>query len=118
MPTGSHGGPLHPDNLYPPLGRVRIAKSTYWDVPHKNCRISYPYDIFAAFVQPSTHNEENGLKPFFLPHQAVSRRYLWSQADGAPEVVNGLYLYPRNLDGDEAVVREVATMLGDHFEGQ
>jgi hypothetical protein len=41
--------------------------------------------------------------------------YLWSQADGAPNTVNGLFLYPGSLQDDETHIRAVATMLADHF---
>ncbi len=63
FPSGSHGRPLHPNHLYGPLGHIRIAESTYWDVPHKNCRITYPFDVFGAFVRTTTERAAYGLAP-------------------------------------------------------
>ncbi len=112
MPSGFHGRPMHANNLYQPLGRNRIAQSTYWDMPHKNCRISYPYDVFGAFIRPRTERPEMGLVPYFLPYDIVQRRYLWSQEDGAPGMVNGLLFY---TDG-EANAWETAAMLAAFFD--
>ena len=112
-PCGSYGEPLHPNGVYGPLGNIRIAESTYWDIGHKLCRMDYPFEIFGAYVQPTTERSENGDAPYFLPQDIVRRRYLWSQQDGAPELANGLFLYP---GGPESVVLETATMLADEFD--
>lgn len=116
-PCGSHGRPAHPNNLYGLLARSRVAESTYYDLPHKNCRISYPFEIFGAFVQPTTERPAKGEAPYFLPHDVVERAYLWSQADGALESVNGLFLYPQLETGNEGILWEVATMMADYFAG-
>ena len=107
FPSGAHGRPLHANHLYGPLGRIRIAESTYWDVPNKNCRITYPYDVFGAFVRTTTERPAYGLAPYFLPYDILRRRYLWSRMDGAPETVNGLFLY----GGDQTSALEVAAMM-------
>lgn len=112
FPSGSHGRPLHPNHLYGRLGHVRMAESTYWDVPHKNCRITYPYDVFGAFVRTTTERPANGLAPYFLPYEVLRRRYLWSRMDGAPGTVNGLFLYA----GGQANALEVAAMMAAFFE--
>lgn len=93
-PAGTHGRPMRVNNLYPPMGRIRIATSTYWDVPHKNCRITFPFDVFGVNIQPTTLRPGAGTNPYFLPHDIIHRRYLWSAADGAENNVNGLFLYP------------------------
>jgi len=113
-PTGTHGRPMRVNNLYQPLGRTRIATSTYWDVPHKNCRITYPYDIFSANIQPTTLRPGAGTSPFFLPHDIIQRRYLWSAADGAENNVNGLFLYPGSQPEDNVEVTAIlfAELLG------
>lgn len=108
-PTGTHGRPFRINNLYQPLGRTRIATSTYWDVPHKNCRITYPYDIFSANIQPTTLRPGAGISPFFLPHDIMERRFLWSAADGAENNVNGLFLYPGSQPDDR--VPETAALF-------
>ncbi len=115
-PTGSHGRPWHANNLYPPLGRVRIAESTFWDLPYKNCRITYSFDVFGAYVQPSTIRAAVGLAPYFLPYDILQRRFHWSAADGAPGTVNGLLLYPGSSPDNEGTVWEVAVMLADFFD--
>lgn len=107
IPSGSHGAAYHPNNLYGLLGRTRIASSTYYDAPHKNCRITYEYEIFAAFVHLSTERPDNGLYPYFLIRNVLDRRYLWSASDGAPTNVNGLFLYT----GYESDARQVAHTL-------
>jgi len=115
LPSGSQGRPLHPNNLYPPLGRIRISKS-YWDAPSKNCRITYPYDVFGAYIQPTTERPDMGLFPYFLPQDVMQRRCLWSWAHGAPDTVNGLFLNPGALQSEEERIWEVATMLADFFD--
>ncbi len=114
-PTGTHGRPMRVNNLYQPLGHSRIATSTYWDVPHKNCRITYPFDIFSASIQPTTLRPGAGTAPFFLPHDIMERRYLWSAADGAENNVNGLFLYPGS-DPDDKVL-ETAALFALLFGG-
>jgi len=114
-PTGTHGRPLRLNNLFQPLGHNRIATSTYWDVPHKNCRITYPFDIFSASIKPSTLRPEAGTSPFFLPHDIMERRYLWSAADGAENNVNGLFLYPGSDPGDQ--VEETAALFAELLGG-
>lgn len=114
-PTGTHGRPFRVNNLYQPLGRTRIATSTYWDVPHKNCRITYPFDIFSANIQPTTQRPPAGTSPFFLPDDIIRRRYLWSAADGAANNVNGLFLYPGSQPGDR--VEETAMLFAELLGG-
>jgi len=115
-PAGTTRRPLHHYNLYGELGRLRVAQGTYLDAPAKICKIDYEYDVFAAYVQPTTENPERGLFPFRLAHNIVQRRYLWSQTDGAPPMVNGLWLYPGATAVHEDAVREAAVMLADFFD--
>ena len=113
-PSGAAFNPQRANNLYALMGRTRIAESTYYDMPHKICRIDYPYEVFGAFVRSTTQRTPAGDAPFFLPHDIVLRRYHWSQADGAPDGVNGLMLYP-GIDPDD--VARTARMLADFFAG-
>jgi PKD repeat protein len=96
------------------LGEIRIAHSTYYDRPDKNCRITYPYEVFGAYIAPSTERPEYGEAPYFLPWDILARRYLWSQADGAPDGVNGLFLYPSSLSN---TVSATASALVAHLSG-
>ena len=96
------------NNLYPPLGRIRIAESTYYDLPRKNCRIDHPYDVFGAFVRADTERLRAPDSPYFLPYDVVLRRYLWSQSDGATGTVNGLFLYPGSPEDSAVTARLLA----------
>lgn len=112
-PSGSYFRPWRINSLIGPLGRTRIGTSSFYDIPHKICKIDYPYNITGMYVRAHTERPENGDAPFFLPYDAVERRFLWSAADGAPEGVNGLWLYP----GDpESEVIQAAKMLADYFD--
>ncbi|RME41605.1 MAG: hypothetical protein D6788_00885, partial [Planctomycetota bacterium] len=111
-PAGSHFRPMRATNLYPILGGVRIAENTYFDMPNRNCRISYPYDVFGAFVSPLTERPSNPDAPYFLPQEILRRRYLWSAADGAPEGVNGLFLF-HDIDEEETAI--IARMIAEAF---
>lgn len=112
-PSGAFGSPMHANNTFPPLGRTRVGLSTYWDVPHKICRIDYPFEVFSAYVQPTTERHNNGDAPYFLPQHILRNKHLWSQQDGAPNNVNGLFLYPGK---PESVIWATATMMADEFD--
>lgn len=109
-PCGTFARPMRVTNLFRPLTRTGIATSTYWDVPQKNCRVTFAYEVFGAYVQPRTDRPFLGTSPFFLPHDILQRRYLWSMADGARDSVNGLFLYPGS-GKDDSSIAEVAAML-------
>ncbi|MBU0718593.1 MAG: hypothetical protein KJ749_10125, partial [Planctomycetes bacterium] len=111
-PAGTPFAPLYVNNTYRPLGRIRIAASTYYDAPYKICRLDYPFEVFGAFVKPFTERPDHAWNPYFLPYDIVSRRYYWSQASGASGAVNGLWLYS-GVEEDEA--RISADMLYQYF---
>ncbi len=115
FPAGTHGRPRTAQHLFKLLGGTGVAESTYFDLPSKNCRISYPYEIFGAFVAPHVERPLAGSAPFFLPNDILAKRFLWSAADGAPPGVNGLMLYP-GID-DEATVAATANMLAGALAG-
>ncbi len=91
-PAGSHMRPLRLSEYTKELGRHRIGESTYYDLPEKNCSVSYKYKIFGAFLNSSTENGANPTKPLFLPN-ILERTYLWQERYGAPRGVNGLFIY-------------------------
>ncbi len=99
-PAGAPYAPLFVNNVYRPLGRKRIAESTYYDSPFKICRIDFPFDIFGAYIQPTTERPFKAENPFFLPQDVLSRRYYWSKADGALGNTNGIWLYTGTFEAD------------------
>ncbi|HNQ24365.1 MAG TPA: PKD domain-containing protein [Phycisphaerae bacterium] len=113
-PIGNHSLPLHPNNVYAPLCHARITEDTFYDQPHFNCRIRYEYEVFGAYVRPATERSGLGLSPFFLACDILERRFLWSAADGAPGVINGIFVYP---DAGDAESLNIATAIADHFAG-
>jgi hypothetical protein len=114
-PSGSNGRPRLHLSLYYPLGRSSIARATYYDYPEKNCKIDQPYHVFGAHVNTTTERLLNPQRPYFLPHDVIRRRYLWSPADGAPPGVDGLFLYAGSL---EQRVERVADMMDRHLKGE
>ena len=114
-PAGSHYRPLRANNLYPILARRSISESTYYDMPARNCQITHAYNIFGAFVARDTERLVAGYAPYFLPHDIVGRRYLWSASDGAPDGVNGLFLFPGR---DPLRAADAVKLLSTHFPGQ
>lgn len=114
-PAGSHFRPLRANNLYPILARRSISESTYYDMPARNCQITHAYNIFGAHVTRDTERLVAGYAPYFLPHDIVGRRYLWSASDGAPDGVNGLFLFPGR---DPLRAADAVKLLSTHFPGQ
>ena len=114
-PCGNHGNDLHPLGAFGPLSRYDISESTYYDQPHKNCRITYPYQVFGAFIQPTTERDDNADAPYFLPYDVVLREYLWQESRGATPGVNGLFLYAGS-GPDDPTPGQSAAMLADYLD--
>jgi hypothetical protein len=115
LPSGSNGRPKLHLSLYHPIAVSRICTATYYDYPEKNCKIDHPYEVFGAYVNTTTERPDNPLRPYFLPHDLLRRRYLWSAADGAMGGVNGLFIYPGSYDEH---VGGLAEMISRHQDGR
>jgi hypothetical protein len=85
LPGGSTSE-RHPYNVVCLLGENRICESTYYNRPERLARVTYPYDIFGAYLRPFATNRERPLLPYFTPMDLFTHSELWSHK-------KGLFLY-------------------------
>ena len=81
LPAGSTDS-THPYNLISRLGVNRISESTYYNRADRLAKVTYPYEVFGAYVRPYEYNPDYPSLPFFTVADLFERSDLWSGKKG------------------------------------
>jgi hypothetical protein len=96
----------HPLNKVGLLGKTRISESTYYNLESRLNRVNYPYDIFGAYVRPTSIHPEHPLLPFFTAEDLFTHSEVWSSKKGvflytdgphSLETAQSLYQYAQRI---------------------
>jgi len=98
LPAGSVNK-TKPDGVLARLGKMRIAEDTYWSNEERQKRITYPYEIFGAYLNTVREDENRPGYWHFLVPEIFEKSELWSKKQG-------LFLYPKERRAME-VAREL-----------
>jgi hypothetical protein len=74
--------PLHIYDAVKELGKLKVAEHTYYNIPKKIKNPEFTYDIFGAYVNVTTYNENHPSAPFFTIQEILSRQDLWFAKKG------------------------------------
>lgn len=105
-PGGNARRPNAPWNFLAVLGENRISEDTYYDNPERLALVTYPYEIFGAYVNIVKERAGYPDKPHFLVPEIFDRAELWSDK-------KGLFLYSK-----EGLALEVAKELLAYSKGR
>lgn len=81
-----------PINVLSGLGGMRIAEGTYWSNEERLRRITYPYEIFGAYINTVREDKYHPGYWHFLVPEIFEKSHLWSGDK------RGLFLYPREKE--------------------
>ena len=88
-----------PNGVLARLGKMRIAEETYWSNEERQKRITFPYEIFGAYLNTVREDKNHPGSWHFLVPEIFEKSELWSKKEG-------LFLYPKERRAME-VAREL-----------
>lgn len=90
-----------PYNILAELGNMRIAEDTFWSNEEMLRRITYPYEIFGAYVNTVRLDENHPKLWHYLVPEIFEKPQRWSDK-------RGLFLYPKGKNSLAAARELVA----------
>ncbi len=93
-PAGNYRRPAAPWNIMSGLGENRISEDTYYSNPERIASITYPYEIFGAYLNIVKDRPGYPDRSYYLVPEIFDRAELWAGKD--------LFLYPK--EGSALVV--------------
>jgi len=106
LPAGSTDV-RHPLNRISQLGKNRISESTYYNLESRLRRVTYPYEIFGAYVRATHVHPEHPLLPFFTPDALFTHSEVWSDKKGVFLYTDG----PHSLETAKSLYQYTETIL-------